>query len=100
MESTPSLPNAAPTATRALAVDEDKGPEVPTLTISSTSLTVNAGGSVVGGPSFPHGMRPEAPGSLQQPGSFRAIVGVGHLCNCNVSFICTSKATIRSYGLS
>ncbi|WFU78283.1 alkaline phosphatase family protein [Bradyrhizobium sp. CIAT3101] len=38
--------NAAPTATRALTIDEDKGPEIPTLTISSTSLTVNAGGSV------------------------------------------------------
>ena len=38
--------NPAPTATRALTVDEDKLPEVPALTITNTSLTVAAGGSV------------------------------------------------------
>ena len=38
--------NAAPTATRALTMDQDKVPEVPGLTISSTSLTVQAGGSI------------------------------------------------------
>ncbi|WP_426413159.1 alkaline phosphatase family protein [Bradyrhizobium ganzhouense] len=38
--------NPAQTATRALTVDQDRVPEVPALTISSTSLTVPAGGSV------------------------------------------------------
>ncbi|TYL96787.1 hypothetical protein FXB40_10780 [Bradyrhizobium rifense] len=38
--------NPAPTATRALTMDQDKVPEVPGLTISSTSLTVQAGGSI------------------------------------------------------
>ncbi|MGB3490687.1 MAG: alkaline phosphatase family protein, partial [Xanthobacteraceae bacterium] len=38
--------NLAPTAAQALTVDQDRIPEVPTLTISRTSLTVQAGGSV------------------------------------------------------
>ena len=38
--------NLAPTATGILTVDEDKLAEVPTLTISNTSPTVPAGGSV------------------------------------------------------
>jgi hypothetical protein len=38
--------NAATAATHALTVDEDKLPEVPTLTIGNSSLTVQAGGSV------------------------------------------------------
>jgi hypothetical protein len=38
--------NPSPTATHALTVDEDKTPEAPALTISNTSLTVAAGGSV------------------------------------------------------
>jgi hypothetical protein len=38
--------NPAQAATRALTVDQDRVPEVPALTISSTSLTVPAGGSV------------------------------------------------------
>ncbi|UVO35209.1 hypothetical protein KUL72_27695 [Bradyrhizobium arachidis] len=38
--------NPAPTGTRSLTVDEDKGPEAPTLSISNTSPTVPAGGSI------------------------------------------------------
>jgi hypothetical protein len=38
--------NAAAQAIRALTVDEDKGPEAPTLTLANSALLVAAGGSV------------------------------------------------------
>jgi hypothetical protein len=38
--------NAAAQATRALTVDEDKGPETPILTLANSALLVAAGGSV------------------------------------------------------
>jgi hypothetical protein len=38
--------NLAPLATRSLTVEEDNKPEAPILTIASTALTVQAGGSI------------------------------------------------------